>query len=198
MKTNKFISGIVSALLIAANIPAALPTNAAGQTYTLNGAGQHKGTGPDGYSYEIWAADTNQPSSMTLGDNGTFTTKWNCAGPSGNFLARRGIDMGSTKKFQDYGGITCDFDVNWSASSSGNSRLCIYGWTQNPLVEYYIVEDWKNWCPPNGSPGAGSPLGTVDLDGAKYYIYKENRNSYTIEGNKPFVQYFSVRSSGRT
>ena len=198
MKTNKFISGIVSALLIAANIPAALPANAAGQTYTLNGAGQHKGTGPDGYSYEIWAADTNQPSSMTLGDNGTFTTKWNCAGPNGNFLARRGIDMGSTKTFQQYGAISCDFDVSWSASSSGNSRLCIYGWTQNPLVEYYIVEDWKNWCPPNGSPGAGSPLGTVDLDGAKYYIYKENRNSYTIEGNKPFVQYFSVRSSGRT
>jgi len=82
VKTNKFISGIVSALLIAANIPAALPTNAAGQTYTLNGAGQHKGTGPDGYSYEIWAADTNQPSSMTLGDNGTFTTKWTVRAPA--------------------------------------------------------------------------------------------------------------------
>jgi len=190
--------GFVASIVCVSSVPFTAFNAAAGQTYTLNGAGQHKGTGPDGYSYEIWAADTNQPSSMTLGDNGTFTTKWNCAGPSGNFLARRGINMGSTKKFQDYGGITCDFDVNWSASSSGNSRLCIYGWTQNPLVEYYIVEDWKNWCPPNGSPGAGSPLGTVDLDGAKYYIYKENRNSYTIEGNKPFVQYFSVRSSGRT
>jgi len=191
--------GLAASMICAASSAfAGVTAVAAGQTYTLNGAGQHKGTGPDGYSYEIWAADTNQPSSMTLGDNGTFTTKWNCAGPSGNFLARRGIGMGSTKKFQDYGGITCDFDVNWSASSQGNSRLCIYGWTQNPLVEYYIVEDWKNWCPPNGSPGAGSPLGSVDLDGAKYYIYKENRNSYTIEGNKPFVQYFSVRSSGRT
>ena len=165
--------GLAASMICAASSAfAGVTAVAAGQTYTLNGAGRHKGTGPDGYSYEIWAADTSQPSSMTLGDNGTFTTKWNCAGPQGNFLARRGIDMGSTKKYQDYGGITCDFDVSWSASSSGNSRLCIYGWTQNPLVEYYIVEDWKNWCPPNGTPGAGSPLGTVDLDGAKYYIYK--------------------------
>ena len=198
MKTSKLISGIVSALLVATSLPAALPSSAAGETYRLNGAGQHKGTGPDGYSYEIWAADTSQPSSMTLGKNGAFSTEWNCAGPQGNFLARRGIDMGSTKTYQQYGSIECDFDVDWSAGSSGNSRICIYGWTQNPLVEYYIVEDWKNWCPPNGSPGAGSPLGNFTLDGAKYYIYKENRNSYTIEGNKPFVQYFSVRSSGRT
>ena len=171
--------------------------SAAGQTYSLNGAGQHKGTGPDGYSYEIWAADTNQPSSMTLGDNGTFSTTWNCAGPSGNFLARRGIDMGSTKKFQEYGGITCDFDVSWSSSSSGNSRLCIYGWTRSPLVEYYIVEDWANWCPPNGQPGQGNVINQFNLDGSTYYIYKENRNSYTIDGNQPFVQYYSVRQTRR-
>ena len=68
MKTNKFISGIVSALLIAANIPAALPTHAAGQTYSLNGAGQHKGTGPDGYSYELWATTAHSPQSGTAQD----------------------------------------------------------------------------------------------------------------------------------
>ena len=195
---KKAAIGFVAGMVCVSAIPfAAMNTGAAGQTYNLNGAGQHKGTGPDGYSYEIWAADTNQPSSMTLGDNGTFSTTWNCAGPSGNFLARRGIDMGSTKKFQEYNGITCDFDVTWSSSSSGNSRLCIYGWTRSPLVEYYIVEDWANWCPPNGQPGQGNVINQFSLDDSTYYIYKENRNSYTIDGNQPFVQYYSVRQKRR-
>ena len=63
--------GLAASMICAASSAfAGVTAVAAGQTYTLNGAGQHKGTGPDGYSYEIWAADTNQPSSMTLGDNG--------------------------------------------------------------------------------------------------------------------------------
>lgn len=153
------------------------------------------------YHHEIWQADTPNSSTMTLSDNGGgFSTQWKC-GPNnsrGNFLARRGLfyDLNNPNHWQDYGGFTCDFDCTWSAGSSGNSRICIYGWTQNPLVEYYIIEDWKNWQP--GQDPTSKYQGTAFIDGSNYKIYTSDRNSYTIEGNKPFTQYISVRENTRT
>lgn len=171
-----------------------------GQTFTLHGKGQETGN-CDGYSYEIWQEDTPNTSSMTLGSGGAFSTKWQCGpnGSKGNFLARRGYNYGKNnpKHWQDYGNFTCDFDCEWSAGSAGNSRLCIYGWTQNPLVEYYIVEDWKNWVP-SASNSGGTSKGTATIDGSTYDIFTCPRDSYTIEGNKPFTQYFSVRKNPRS
>ena len=98
------------------------------------------------YHHEIWQADTPNSSTMTLHDNdGGFSTTWKC-GPNnsrGNFLARRGLfyDKDNPKTWKDYGDFVCNFDCDWRAGSSGNSRICIYGWAQNPLVEYYIIED---------------------------------------------------------
>jgi len=172
-----------------------LDSSGASKTYTLDGGGQFKGTGPGGYyDYEIWASDTVQTSSMTLGRNGAFTTEWNCSEQQGDFLASRGIDLNSTKKYNSYRQLGCEFDVDWTVSENGNARLCVYGWTQDPLVEYYIVEDWKNWCP----PGTGSPVGKFTTDGSVYSIYKVIRTSYTIEGYKPYTQYWSVRQTTRT
>ncbi|MBQ8121977.1 MAG: glycoside hydrolase family 11 protein, partial [Ruminococcus sp.] len=171
-----------------------------GQTFTLNGSGRETGT-CDGYNFEIWQEDTPNTSSMTLGSDGAFSTKWQCGpnGSKGNFLARRGFNYGkdNPKHWQDYGNFTCDFDCEWSAGTAGNSRLCIYGWTQNPLVEYYIVEDWKNWVP-SASNSGGTAKGTATIDGSTYDIFTCPRDSYTIEGNKPFTQYFSVRKSPRS
>ena len=139
---------ITSAPFLAKENDAKAANASVGQTLTLYGKGQETGT-CDGYSYEIWQEDTPNTSSMTLGSGGSFSTKWQCGpnGSKGNFLARRGFNYGkdNPKHWQDYGNFTCDFDCEWSAGTAGNSRLCIYGWTQNPLVEYYIVEDWKNW-----------------------------------------------------
>ena len=153
------------------------------------------------YHHEIWQADTPNSSSMTLHDNdGGFSTKWKC-GPNnskGNFLARRGLYYGldNPKTWKDYGGFTCDFDCNWWAGQSGNSRICIYGWAQNPLVEYYIIEDWKNWNP--GQDPSAKYKGTAYIDGSNYKIYTSDRYSYTIEGTKAFTQYISIREKTRT
>nr|AAT48119.1 xylanase [Ruminococcus albus 8] len=153
------------------------------------------------YHHEIWQADTPNSSSMTLHDNdGGFSTTWKC-GPNnskGNFLARRGLfyDLNNPKTWKDYEGFTCDFDCSWSAGDSGNSRICIYGWSQNPLVEYYIIEDWKNWNP--GMDPSSNYKGSVTIDGSEYKVYTSDRYSYTIEGNKNFTQYISVRQNTRT
>ncbi|MCR4890039.1 MAG: endo-1,4-beta-xylanase, partial [Ruminococcus sp.] len=110
-------------------------------------------------------------------------------------LARRGLFWGrnNPNHWQDYGNFTCDFDCDWSAGSSGNSRICIYGWTENPLVEYYIIEDWKNWVPSSANAKQ------VTIDGSVYDVFTNAMNSYNITNtNGPFTQYISVRKTPRT
>ncbi|MBR6986129.1 MAG: glycoside hydrolase family 11 protein [Ruminococcus sp.] len=202
---KRLVSGLAAGFICIASVNFAAmrsTTDAAnakvGDTLTLNGAGRFAEENIDGYSYEIWAADTPNKSTMYLGEGGKFNTAWNCTGDKGNFLARRGMRLGSVKHYQDYGNIVCDFDVDFKPSQAGNSRVCVYGWTQEPLVEYYIVEDWANWRPPaGGGNGSGNVIAQVDIDGSTYDIYKEFRKSYTIEGEKEFVQYFSVRHDRR-
>jgi hypothetical protein len=173
---------------------------AAGQKLSVGGGqNQHKGVF-DGFSYEIWLDNTGGSGSMTLGSGATFKAEWSAAVNRGNFLARRGLDFGSTKKATDYEYIGMDYEATYkqTASASGNSRLCVYGWFQNrgvqgvPLVEYYIIEDWVDWV-----PDAQGKM--VTIDGAQYKIFQMDHTGPTINGgNETFKQYFSVRQQKRT
>ena len=138
----------------------------------------------DGYDYELWNQDYKGFVKMDLLGNGAFSCEWNGIE---NCLFRTGKRLGSTKKYQDYGNIELEYEVDYHPD--GNSYLCCYGWTQGPLVEYYIVEDWGTWRP----PGAQSQ-GQVTIAGATYDLYKTTRvNCPSIEGNTTFEQYWSVR-----
>lgn len=146
---------------------------------TSNDIGTH-----DGYDYEFWK---NQGSGkMTLTEGGTFECEWSNIN---NILFRKGKKFNETQTHQQLGDISVNYNVDYQPQ--GNSYLTLYGWTSDPLIEYYIVESWGNWRP----PGANSK-GTVTIDGGKYDIYETERvNKPSIKGTRTFKQYWSVRRS---
>lgn len=85
-----------------------------------------------------------------------------------------------------------DSPITYSGSFSVTSGtpgglLSVYGWTTNPLVEYYVVENQGHGY----SPG-GSQKGTLTSDGSTYQVWQHQQtNQPSIQGTSTFQQYIS-------
>ena len=162
--------------------------NTHGGTFTSNRTGKH-----NGYDFEFWTDSRGAGSgSMTLTGAGTFECKWT---NTFNILFRMGKKYNETQRHTQIGTFTLEYGFS-DYEPVGTSYVTVYGWTVEPLVEFYIVENWG----PNNYKGGGGPIkATVTIDDGVYDIYESTRiNQPSIKGNRTFQQYWSIRRNRRT
>lgn len=143
------------------------------------------------WSLEQWAESSGQYS-MTYYDNGNFNATWsNCS----DYQARVGFkynNSGIDPKTKNY---IADYQYT-KTGNAGYGYIGAYGWTNNPIVEFYIVDDWYGKRPPYST--SCQKKGELTVDGATYDIYTDVRtNAPSPYGAKNFLQIFSVRQSAR-
>ena len=130
---------------------------------------------------QYWAND-NANLSWTSGPGGSYRVSWNQRS-GGNFVVGKGYSPGAVTRVN----YTGQFQV------SGNSYLALYGWTLDPLVEYYVIESFGIHNP---SDNANSTCyGTFQSDGGTYEVWMKWRvNAPSIIGTATFPQFWSVRT----
>jgi endo-1,4-beta-xylanase len=163
------------ALVATAAILPGIANAEADRTVTSNTTGTH-----NGYFFSYWKDNGNV--TMTLGAGGQYSVSMNGIN---NSVVGKGWKPGSSHTVNYSGSFNC----------GGNCYLALYGWTTNPLIEYYVVENFGNYNPSSGA----QRLGSVTTDGSTYDIYRTQRvNQPSIQGTATFYQYWSVRQSHRT
>lgn len=199
------------------------PHLASGTTYTSNQA--DKSIPQTTQRFTCWS-DKNPPNfnATVFGEgppgDASFKAEW---ANSGDFLARAGLYWNEGKYYWDYTNVFAEYSytrINCMRSTDPSkcadsgvagdySYIGVYGWSQNPLVEFYIVDDWfgNQWTSDDVNVQEGSicyqlmqeggtcKVGDITVGGVEYTVYKNSRFMQpSIEGITNFTQYFSMRN----
>lgn len=147
------------------------PVIAANSQQDLPAAGLKK-TGTDhGYFYSLYVSGGS--ANITFPNAGTY---------AGNFaISYSGVnDVVGGKGWNPGSARTVNYNIG-SLSGSYNF-VGVYGWTTNPLIEYYVCE--------KGSVANGGVINSVSSDGHTYNFYKHQQvNQPSIIGTATFWQY---------
>lgn len=189
-----FLSVFMMATAISAQneqLPGKRPPSGTGKTATY--CSSSKGSPDNGYDFENWTSNGIKGTACmtTLGKAAAFKSEWDIT--AYGFVHQCGINF-----------IKLPIDsVKTNASAYFNHTLSpvrgaahtgIYGWLLNPLIEYYIVENWFGH-----RHETATYKGQISVDGGTYDVYWEERfNAPNYTGkNADFVQWWSVRTSPR-
>ena len=171
-RVRLLFAGACAVALAAAGVALTSPAHAATQicnSQTGNNGGMY---------YQMWTAGQGS-ACITLNSSNSYSSSWSGIG---DFVAGVGWNPGSTQS------------ITWSGSlnaNGGTNLVSLYGWSTNPLVEYYVIEDYV------GSPNySGQNMGTFTSDGGTYTIIKHQQvNQPSIQGTTTFWQYLAIRTS---
>lgn len=151
-----------------------------------------------GYSYELWQAGGGSGCMTVPGIDANYSASWT---NSADFLSRAGLAFDSTKTPTQIGTIDADFAETFTEvpvqGATSKIYVALYGWTIDPLMEYYVIEDYGDFIPgPTSSDGSPrTNYGTLTVDDGIYDIWAlpvKNRPAIT-GNNKDFTQIFNVR-----
>jgi hypothetical protein len=163
-----------------------------------SGGEQHSATWAEGgqgnLAWQIWT-NGGPGTIVTYAGIPAFTASWN---NSGDYLGRLGFEWGNNgKRYAEYGTITADYVWNKSGSAGQYSYLGLYGWSTNPCVEWYIVEDSFHQMPFNTGD---QPVGTTEVDGGTYnlvYRHTTGTGGDRCGGAGSWDQFYSIRLEGK-
>ena len=169
MHSNKFISSSHKAIL-SALVAGCVITAADAQTVTNNGTGTN-----NGYFYSLY----------TSGGSSTMTFPLNAQYPGNYAITWSGVgDMVGGKGWRTGGNMSVGYNVG---AARGYNTISVYGWTTNPLVEYYITEFGQLFT------ANATFKGTVSSDGHTYSTYEHLQvNQPSIVGTATFQQYLDA------
>ncbi|HET6530377.1 MAG TPA: glycoside hydrolase family 11 protein [Actinoplanes sp.] len=149
----------------------------ADRTVSSNTTGTH-----NGYYFSFWKDSGD--ASITLRENGRYSSRW--GNSTNNWVGGKGWATGTRR--------TVSYSGTYNPGNQ-NTYLALYGWTRNPLIEYYVVENFGSYNPSSGA----QRFGTVTTDGGTYDILRSQRvNQPSIDGTATFYQFWSVRQQKRS
>lgn len=141
---------------------------------SVSGLQASGGTGTDhGYFWSLYYSGGS--ASISFPDAGTYAGNFqvNWSGVS-DVVGGKGWSTGSAQTI----GYNC-------GSISGYNNFSVYGWTTNPLIEYYI-------CEMGSVTYDATYVGSLSSDGHSYGVYKHQQvNQPSIQGTATFWQYLS-------
>lgn len=175
--TRTVISGAVTIMLVAGSSlftdcnkksTSAPETTGERQTGYVNDKAEPEAQGTNnGYFWSLYREGGS--ASITFGSGGNFAISYSNVT---DVVGGKGWNPGSAR--------TIGYNVG--ALSGSYNFVGIYGWTTNPLIEYYVAE--------KGSVTGGTYINTISSDGHSYTFYKQQRvNAPSIIGTATFWQY---------
>jgi endo-1,4-beta-xylanase len=167
MYATGFMASRVQTTILCALVASCTATTAMAQTVQNNGTGFN-----NGYYYSLYTSSGS--ATMTFPGAGTY--------PGNYAISWSGVgDVVGGKGWSTGGNMSVGYNVG---SASGYNTISVYGWTTNPLVEYYITELGSLYT------GNATYKGSVTSDGRTYTTYEHLQvNQPSIVGTATFEQY---------